>query len=656
MRVLRVYHSAVVDAWRARERELSRRGHAVTVLGATRWNEGGSVVTLEPHPGEDVHGLATFGTHPALFTYDPRPIWRALGERWDVLDLHEEPFALATAEVLAIRAIRRSKVPYLLYSAQNLDKTYPPPFRWLERWALRGAAGVQVCNAEAGRRVQRKGFPGQPRLIPLGIDPAVFTPSTRRPAPSGPVKVGYVGRLVAYKGVDVLLEAVARDPDLHLTLAGAGPDEAAYRRRAEQADLAGRVTWLGGVDQAELPGVYASFDVLAIPSLTTKGWVEQFGRVAVEAMACGVPVVASDSGALPDVVGDAGVLVPEADPAALAAALLQVAREPGLNARLRDAGLARAQECSWSAVAAEFADLYRAAAHTPSLAAAEQDPEVVVVAYGSPELLAQTLAQVAGLTVTVVDNSSLESVRAVCQAAGVRYLDPGRNAGFGSGVNHALAQRAQPGADVLLLNPDARIDVQGVRALHRALRAEADLASVGPAQVDETGHSSRVAWPFPRPARSWVEAVGLGRLNRSADYVIGSVLMLRAEALAQLGGFDESFFLYAEETDWARRAARMGWRHTLVDSVTAVHVGAATSTDSARRTTHFHAGQERYLRKHHGALGWQVARAAQVVGGIVRGRVLPGDRGEAARARVELLRRGPVAVERELRPERVATA
>src|SRR5690606_20880471 len=101
--------------------------------------------------------------------------------------------------------------------------------------------------------------------------------------------------------------------------------------------------------------------------------------------------------------------------------------------------------------------------------------------------------------------------------------------------------------------PDARLNVDGVRELHHALRAEPDLASVGPAQVDEQGHAARVGWPWPTPLRAWVEAVGLGFLNRSDDYVIGSVLMLRAESLDQVGGFDEDFFLYAEETDWARR-------------------------------------------------------------------------------------------------------
>ena len=162
MRVLRVNHSAVVDAWRERERLLRHAGLDVQTLSARVWDEAGMPVRLVPRPGEPVEGVATVGRHPALFLFDPRPLWRALGEHWDVIDLHEEPFALATAEVLLLLAVRARHTPYLLYSAQNLDKRYPLPFRVLARRTLRHAAGVSVCNAAAGDLVVRRGFPGRP--------------------------------------------------------------------------------------------------------------------------------------------------------------------------------------------------------------------------------------------------------------------------------------------------------------------------------------------------------------------------------------------------------------------------------------------------------------------------------------------------------------
>ncbi|WP_353808022.1 glycosyltransferase [Agromyces sp. SYSU T00194] len=658
MRVLRVSHSAVVDEWRGRERALVELGVDVSLLSARRWHAGGTEVALRPRPGESAGGVATLGRHPALFVYDPRPIWRALGERWDVIDLHEEPFALATAEILLLRMLRGQRAPVVLYTAQNLRKRYPVPFRWFERWALRSAAGVSACNAEAARIVEEKGFAGHARVIPLGVDLDRFrpgagadasgpadAPEVNRAPDAGdadePITVGFLGRLVAEKGIRVLLDAAVAEPRLRLRIGGSGPLADELADRAAAGTLAGRVELAGPIDPDAVVDFYTGLDVVAMPSLPTPSWTEQFGRVAVEAMACGVPVVSSDAGALPDVVGGAGVVVPAGDAHALADALVAAATTRA--AELRTLGAARAAECGWDAVGRDYLDLYRSVRHEASAPA--PPVEVVVVAYGAPDLLRRALAPVAGLPVTVVDNSSLPEIAALCDELGVRYVDPGRNGGFAAGVNAALADRLVPGADVLLLNPDAVVSADEVSALQGALRASEDLASVGPAQVDEHGRPARIEWPYPSPGRTWLEALGLGSLAVGPTFVIGSVLLLRAEALAQVGGLDERFFLYAEETDWAYRAHRLGWRHAAVPDVRAVHAGAGTSSDSMRREAHFHASQERYLRKHFGALGWQWARAGQWLGSMARAVALPGERGRDARRRAALYRLGPVRVE-----------
>jgi GT2 family glycosyltransferase len=458
--------------------------------------------------------------------------------------------------------------------------------------------------------------------------------------------VGFLGRLVAEKGVLVLLEAVARDPRLALRIAGAGPLSGELAQRAATSGASNRVTFVGEVAPDEVVEFYRSIDVLAVPSIPTSSWTEQFGRVAAEAMACGVPVVSSDAGALPQVVGDAGLIVPAGDAGALSAALVEAggSRHSELSAR----GAARAQAFSWDAVGLDYVDLYRTVLHEPLEPAGVPGLEVVVVAYGAPELLRRALTPLVGLPVTVVDNSSLPDIAALCVELGVRYLDPGRNGGFAAGVNAALADRLLPAADVLLVNPDAEISAGEVAVLHRALRAEPDLASVGPSQADGNGRPARVSWPFPSPRAAWREAIGLGSAKRGPRYVIGSVLLLHADALRQLGGFDERFFLYAEETDWAYRAHRLGWRHREVTEVTAMHVGGGTSTDSTVRDARFYASQERYFRKHYGVLGWQSTRVAQVLGSAVRGVVLPGERGRAARARSRTYLDGPIRAEARL--------
>ena len=131
-------------------------------------------------------------------------------------------------------------------------------------------------------------------------------------------------------------------------------------------------------------------------------------------------------------------------------------------------------------------------------------------------------------------------------------------------------------------------------------------------------------------------------------FLIGSVLLIRAEALDDVGPFDEAFFLYAEEIDWQRRAATRGWRVALCPDLVATHVGAGTGGDTLVRETHFHASHERYIRKHFGTLGWWVYRSALLTGSAVRAVVLPGTRRHVAAVRFSLFREGPMQAESRL--------
>ena len=650
MRVLRISHSAVVDAWRERERAMIRRGIDVSLISAAVWDEGGQPVTFHERGPAFAGAARTFGSHPNLFLYDPRPIWRALARgAWDVIDIHEEPCSLATTEVLLLAALRRVRAPVVLYSAQNIDKRYPLPFRWFERRALRRCAGVSVCNTEAGHILRGKGLRSEAALVPLGVDVEKFSPA-RRDAPHARLRVGYVGRLATHKGVDVLLDAMAQLPDCEAELVGAGPAEPSLHARAERLGISERVRFHGHADDSALADLYRGFDILVVPSLPTPSWLEQFCRVAVEAMASGVPVIASRSGALPDVVGDAGVLVPPGDVDALRDALADLAADPERWRSLRAASLQHANGYTWDVVAAKQHQLYQHAVGRP---VQQERPlpgiDVVVVAYGEPGLVERCLAPLGGeFPLIVVDNSSSPVTRKIVENLGGTYIDPGRNLGFAGGVNRALAGR-HTGHDVLLLNPDAAISAADILALQRTMRADPALGCVAPAQVDPVGRGqARVGWPFPSPAGAWIEAAGFARLRRHIGFVIGAVLLLRVEAVEAVGGFDEQFFLYAEETDWQWRADRAGWGVAVVPDVTATHEGAGTGGDPRRRERHFHASHELFVRKHYGAVGWQLFRVAAVAGAAVRAIVLPGERRRRAAFRLRLYVRGPVRAQRRI--------
>lgn len=268
---------------------------------------------------------------------------------------------------------------------------------------------------------------------------------------------------------------------------------------------------------------------------------------------------------------------------------------------------------------------------------------VVVVAYHAAEALDRTLAALGGkLPVTVVDNSRSDAVRTVSQGRSATYLAAASNAGFAAGVNQALRVLVQGAAqDVLLLNPDALISAKGVAELAAALQASERVAALAPRLVDEQGAPQRVLWPFPSPWRAWLETVGLGRLPLGARFAIGAVLLLRWEALREVGFFDERFFLYAEETDWQRRARSRGWQAALHPAVSAVHSGAGTSPDPRRRELLFHAAHETYVRKWYGTPGWWTYRAAVVAGAALRVLLLRDERRREAARRLRLYARGP---------------
>lgn len=273
-----------------------------------------------------------------------------------------------------------------------------------------------------------------------------------------------------------------------------------------------------------------------------------------------------------------------------------------------------------------------------------RDVHVVVVAFHAAESLDRCLASVAdSFATTVIDNSRSQAVREVAEARSTDYVDSGGNLGFAGGVNIAL-RNLLDGApcDVLLLNPDATIAPRDVAELSRALHeGAARVGAVAPRIRDGHGGDQRVEWPYPSPARAWMEAAGLGGVGSRQFFAVGAVLLLRWEALHQVGLFDERFFLYAEEADWQRRAAALGWMTVSCPQAVARHDGAGTSSDSTRREALFHAGQETYIRKWYGAAGWASYRAAAVAGAAVRALLLRGERRDAAAARARIYLRGP---------------
>jgi glycosyltransferase involved in cell wall biosynthesis len=173
--------------------------------------------------------------------------------------------------------------------------------------------------------------------------------------------IGFVGRLVPEKGLGWLLESFASSDvrqDARLVVFGKGPMESQWRADAEALGL--DVTFAGSVPPEEIPGVLAAMDILVVPSVTVSHWAEQFGRVIVEAMFAGTPVIASRSGAIPEVMADAGILVSEGSRAELTDALNLLVDNPPHRIDVGQRGQESAKErygsTTLGAVLADFWD------------------------------------------------------------------------------------------------------------------------------------------------------------------------------------------------------------------------------------------------------------------------------------------------------------
>jgi len=173
--------------------------------------------------------------------------------------------------------------------------------------------------------------------------------------------MGFAGRLVHEKGVDVLLRAIAQAPDVKLLIAGDGPEEKSLRELAAQLNIAQRVAWRGAMRSTEMPAFYRECDALAVPSRTLPNWKEQFGRVIIEAMACGVPVIGSRCGEIPNLIGDAGLLINEDDVDALAAHIRALSAQPEMRQMLSQHGRRRVLDrFTMKRIADQTTDFYRA--------------------------------------------------------------------------------------------------------------------------------------------------------------------------------------------------------------------------------------------------------------------------------------------------------
>jgi glycosyltransferase involved in cell wall biosynthesis len=344
-RILVVSHASVLNVNRALYQELHTRGrHRVSMIVPVAW-KGDLIRGLEFSRSREDGEIEIFplpvmvSGNGSLFFY--RAWVGAIMEkaRPDFLFLDEEPWSLCAAQFTFRRP---SGLKFAFYTKQNLRKIIPAPFRLLEQMVFRRSSAAFSVEPEVEDVLRWKGYGKKIYDLPHSFDPGLFHPPGMEKKRALLQSYGlegerplvmYCGRLTEEKGIgDLLAVAEAVGPAARYLFVGNGPLFAEVENFCRSRPYA---RCMPALKHHEIGAAMGCADILVLPSRTTSFWKEQFGRVLVEAMACGAAVLGSDSGAIARVIARAGggLSYPEGDRAKFQERLLELVENP---ARLGD--------------------------------------------------------------------------------------------------------------------------------------------------------------------------------------------------------------------------------------------------------------------------------------------------------------------------------
>jgi glycosyltransferase involved in cell wall biosynthesis len=387
MRILVASHTYIVDLNCEKFRTLAQLepGIEVTVVVPKRWKPGGVQNRIvEPKGWQDGsfrvvpvsnfsqnnQGLLTFGWDMVNLLRQFRP---------QIMQVEQGSKGLAYAELITLNRLLGLKAKNLFFTWWNLPYELKFPVSLLEAYNLQGTDGIVSGNQDGADILRDRGYQGPIRVMPqLGVDESLFRP---QPQPELMARyglqpedfvIGFVGRFVEEKGLLTLVDALGQLPhqpqSWKCLLLGRGPLKAALEAKVAELGLGDRVIWVESVPHDDVPRYINLMSTLVLPSettyrfktMTSVGWKEQFGHVLIEAMACQVPVVGSDSGEIPHVIKDAGLVFPEGQAEELADRLQQLLTQPELRTKLGKRGYQLAMERYTNrALAQQTLDFYR---------------------------------------------------------------------------------------------------------------------------------------------------------------------------------------------------------------------------------------------------------------------------------------------------------
>jgi glycosyltransferase involved in cell wall biosynthesis len=321
---------------------------------------------------EAVNAYATKRVHILTFGLRLREILR---RDWDMVHIFQDAYVVPGWQS-AYWTPR--KTPFVFYSAQNLRKNYPPPFSWMENYCVDHCAGWIGCGELVVDALMQKGYGRKPhRCIGFGVDVETFRRDDARRCrirqeldwdDSVPV-VAFLGRFVPEKGLGLLMSVLDRvSSPWRALFIGSGPMGPAVADWSAKYPGRSRVV---AANHDEVPEYLNAADILCVPSQTESNWKEQFGRMIIEGFASGLAVVGSDSGEIPFVIGDAGIVVGEKDQSGWVRTLERLIEDDALRVDLSSRGRARAEEqFAWPVIARQHLEFFEELLCHPASSAA----------------------------------------------------------------------------------------------------------------------------------------------------------------------------------------------------------------------------------------------------------------------------------------------
>ena len=348
LRVLFISHAYVVGVNQGKLAAIARHAKVGLLVPQTWRSQGWArTLTLEtPYPEIDLYpSNILFSGRGGAYLFNPFRIWRILRQfKPDILQAEVEVFSLCALELALFS--RLTKIPLVIFAWENMDRQLT--FRkWIRDFVLRTASLVLAGNREGAQLLHKWNYQGQIEIMPqIGVDEQLFTPKSTVSA-AETVTIGFLGRIIPEKGIDLLLQAAQQLQQQHLNfqivICGSGPEQPRLEQAAIQLGVTSHIIWHEAVTHEQVPEQIQQFDVLVLPSRTVDTWKEQFGHVLIEAMAIGIPTVGSTCGEIPNVINHPDLVFKEGDADGLAAILSRLIQDKLFRQAMGQYCLNRAQ-------------------------------------------------------------------------------------------------------------------------------------------------------------------------------------------------------------------------------------------------------------------------------------------------------------------------